>query len=269
MKNYNAEILKIKNLILDGFYHGGRGHVPSAFSIVEILYSSYFNVLNIHKENYKESSRDFFILSKGHGCLALYATLIQKNIIEAVEMNKFCHFNSLLGGHPNAEKIPGVEYSSGSLGHGLSYAVGIAKACQISGTEQKVHCLLGDGEINEGTIWEALLSIHSNKLKNITIVLDYNKVQSFGRTEDVLPLEPLRQKIEAFNFDVIEIDDVTISNVTKAMKVNSQRPKFIICHTKKGSGIEEMENDLSWHHRGKISEEEFLSFKKELEKRYA
>tara|TARA_R110002072_G_scaffold534_2_gene3504 strand:+ start:38850 stop:39659 length:810 start_codon:yes stop_codon:yes gene_type:complete len=269
MTKNNHEILRAKKLILDGFYFGQRGHVPSAFSIVEILIASYFNILNINKENIDSNDRDIFILSKGHGCLALYAILMMKEIIAEEEMKNFCKFDSLLGGHPNAEDIPGVEYSSGSLGHGLSFSVGIAKALKIKNSNQKVHCLIGDGEINEGTIWEALLSMNSNKLDNLTIIMDYNKVQSFGPTEEVYPLEPLKDKIEAFNCDVYEVKDVTIEKVTDVIKIESSRPKFIICHTIKGNGIDEMEKDLSWHHRGKISEEVYKAFSSELEKRYA
>ncbi|MCP4912727.1 MAG: transketolase [Oligoflexia bacterium] len=261
--------LEIKKMILESFHHGGRGHVPSAFSITKILISLYCHYLNLDKNNYGSDDRDRFILSKGHGCLALYAMLAHKEIFSKEELLKFCHFNSLLGGHPNAEKIPGVEYSSGSLGHGLSFSVGIAKALKIKKKKNKVVCLVGDGEINEGSVWEALLSANLHQLDNLTILVDYNKVQSFGNVKDVMPLEPLEDKFKSFGMAVSHVEDLKISNINNELQKTSSAPRVIICHTLKGEGIDEMEKDFSWHHKGKISEEKYQELVGKLEATYA
>ncbi|EQC46915.1 transketolase [Bacteriovorax sp. Seq25_V] len=249
---FQEKNLQLRHLILDMFQAGNRGHVPSAFSLVEILSTLYYHHANL--------SADKILLSKGHGCLALYAVLADLKYFPKEEINNFCKPEGILGGHPTRSKIPGVEISAGSLGHGPSIAVGMA-----FNTQGNVYCILGDGECNEGTIWEAALSANKNKLKNLTFIIDYNKQQSYGATEQVLPLEPFPEKWKSFGFEVLECDIINKSNeLQNILRIAQTRPRVIICHTKKGFGSHILEQDLSWHHRNSVSEEEIEKLRQSL-----
>jgi transketolase len=202
--------------------------------------------------------RDRMILSKGHGCLALYAILADKGFIPLATLDSFCHRDSILGGHPEA-KVPGVEASTGSLGHGLSYGVGMALAQRIRRGDSRVFVLMGDGEINEGSVWEAALCAGKHKLTNLTALIDYNKIQSAGFTREIQDLEPLVDKWRAFGFGTTEVDghDVTaLRSLLGRVPLQPDRPSAIICHTVKGKGISFAENDPNWHHKNKFGEGE-------------
>jgi transketolase len=195
------------------------------------------------------------ILSKGHGCLALYAILADKGFIPLESLDTFCRRDSILGGHPEASKVPGVEASTGALGHGLSYGIGMALAARIDRRDSRVMVIMGDGEINEGSVWEAALCAGKHRLSNLTAVIDYNKVQSAGPTREVQDLEPLLDKWRAFNFATAEVDghDVTaLRDVFHRLPLAPDRPSAIICHTVKGKGVAFAENDANWHHKSKI-----------------
>ena len=180
---------------LDG---GGRGHVGSSMSPIEILRVLYDDVLRFRPSEPKWPDRDRMILSKGHGCLALYVMLVDKGFISADTLDTFCRRDSILGGHPEAGKIPGVEASTGALGHGLSVGLGMALAVRAQKRDSRVFVVMGDGEINEGSVWEAAMCAGKHKVANLTALIDYNKIQSAGPTRDIQDLEPLADKWRAF-----------------------------------------------------------------------
>jgi transketolase len=251
--------IAIRQNILKILTHARRGHVGSAFSNVEILRVLYENVLRVKPKNPKWKYRDRFILSKGHGCLSLYVILSHMGFFTKKELEKFCRHDSILGGHPQYGKVPGIEASTGSLGHGLPIAVGIATNAKIDNQKYHVYILLSDGECNEGSTWEAALHAAKHKLDNLTILVDYNKLQSYSTTTEVLDLEPFAAKWKAFGFHTQEVSGHDTKAILKAIKVASgikNKPQVIICHTTKGKGIAFIENDPSWHHKSKISDEE-------------
>ena len=195
----------LRSLVLRCLFGSNRGHMGSAMSLIEILRVLYDDILNYNPQK-KLVSRDRLILSKGHGCLALYSILADKGFINFKELDSVSKFQSKLGGHPESFKIRGVEASTGALGHGLPIGLGMALAAKIKNQKHKVIVIMGDGEINEGSVWEAAMSIAKHKLNNLKIIIDYNKIQSYGFTKDVLNLEPLKKKWQSFGFSVSELD---------------------------------------------------------------
>jgi len=247
---------------------GGRGHVGSAFSLVEMLRVLYDEVLKYDPKNPRSPQRDRFILSKGHGCLALYVLLAEKGFFPESELWKFCKVDGILGGHPEYGKVPGVEASTGSLGHGLSFGVGFALNARYEKTGYLTFVVCSDGESNEGSLWEAALCASKHKLSNLTVLVDYNKQQSYSTTYEVLDLEPYADKWRAFGFAVEEVDGHSVEQLRAALKrtpFNPQKPSAIICHTIKGKGISFVENNLNWHHKNKVTEDEVKSLLAELE----
>ena len=264
---YRALGLQSRQNIIRCLEGGGRGHLPSAFSLVEILNVLYFKILNVKPENAKWVDRDRFILSKGHGCLALYSVLCQKGFFPDTWLDTFSKFESHLGGHPGHNSIPGCEFPTGSLGHGLSAGVGMAYAAKIKEAKWRVFVVVGDGECNEGSIWESALSASKNKLQNLTCLVDYNKLQSFGKVSEVMPLEPFAKKFESFGWNCTEVDmdyPERLEEVLKNAPRDSGKPMAIICHTVKGKGISYIENNLAWHHKSKIKPEEIQGLKNAL-----
>ncbi|TQE84004.1 transketolase [Leptospira noguchii] len=250
---------RLRKLVVEALEGGGRGHLGSSMSMIEILHVLYDGYLNISKDNYASPDRDRFILSKGHGCLALYAVLADKGFIPTDELKTFCKSDSRLGGHPERGKIPGVEASTGALGHGLPIGVGMAVAGKIRKKSYKVVVLTGDGEINEGSVWEAAMSAAKHKLSNLTVMVDYNKLQSYGSTKEVLDLEPLVDKWKSFGFETIEIDGHNVEEIKSALNrlpFHPEKPSAIICHTIKGKGFPFAEGNAHWHHKSKLSKEE-------------
>jgi transketolase len=245
-----------------------RGHVGSAFSILEIVRVLYDDVLRHDPRSPCWSERDRFILSKGHGCLALYVTLARKGIIPKEELGRFCGFGAMLGGHPEFGKNPGIEASTGALGHGLSFGVGMALAARIDRAAWRVFVLLGDGECDEGSVWEAAMSAGKHKLDHLTAIVDYNKMQSYGPTREVQDLEPLAAKWQSFGFAVREVDghDVeALRGLLTNVPFERGRPGVLICHTVKGKGIRSIENVPEWHHKTQLKPEELDVLAKELE----
>ena len=251
----------LRSLIVEQVRISRRGHIASALSITEILRVLYDSFLNFQISDSSWTGRDRFILSKGHGCMALYAILSDKGFFDKIELKTFCNKSSFLGGHPEWGKVPGVEASTGSLGHGLSIGVGLALGFKIKKMANKVVVLVGDGELNEGSIWEALLSASKHKISNLYILIDYNKLQSSGSTAEVLDLEPLRQKLESFGLSVFETDGHDTNYIAEALKkaeCEKIKASAIICHTTKGKGFIFAENNLSYHHKNNITDEELL-----------
>lgn len=257
----------LRETIIKAIKAGNRGHVGSSFSLVEIFRVLYDDILKFDPQNPRWVERDRCILSKGHGCLALYAVLADKGFFPESELLKFCKSDGILGGHPEYGKVPGVEASTGSLGHGLSIGVGMALNARYEKAPHRVFVVISDGESNEGSVWEAALCAAKHKLSNLVVLLDYNKQQSYGTTYEVLDMDPLGDKWRAFGFAVEEADGHSVSGLRAALArtpFDANRPSIVICHTIKGKGIHFVENNLSWHHKTKISDEEFQSLMKEL-----
>jgi transketolase len=254
----------LRNLIIDGLEGGMRGHIGSSMSLVEILRVLYDNILYFNPKKTNLENRDRFILSKGHGCLALYAILADKGFFSKNYLKKFCKTNSMLGGHPDY-KIPGVETTTGSLGHGLSIGVGMAMALKIKKNKSKVYVIIGDGESNEGSIWEALMSAYKNKLDNLIIILDHNNLQTYGTPFQVAGLDKLKQKMISFGLITKEVNGHDIKGLKLALtKKQTNKPTMLICHTIKGKGISFAENNVNWHHKASLNYKTIESLRKSL-----
>ena len=251
--------LALRQLVIQALDGGERGHIGSSMSPIEALRVLYDDVLSYRSDEPNWEGRDRFILSKGHGCLAQYALLADKGFFPKEELRNFCRSGSILGGHPERGKVPGVEASTGALGHGLSIGLGIALGLGIKKSDARVFVMMGDGEINEGSIWEAAMSAAKHKLSSLTAMVDYNKIQSFGYTDEVMPLEPLIDKWRAFGFETIEVDGHDVEELRKtfsALPFTDGKPSAIICHTVKSKGIPFAENDPEWHHKSRLPAEE-------------
>ncbi len=260
--------LNLRRLVIKALEGGGRGHLGSALSLIEILRALYDGTLRFDSSRPEWPERDRFILSKGHGCLALYAILADKGFFPMPELFRFCHFDGMLGGHPDAGKVPGVEASTGALGHGLPIGLGLALAARLQKRDSRVFVVMGDGEINEGSVWEAAMCAGKHNLSNLTAIVDYNKLQSYGPTAQVQDLEPLAEKWRSFGFAVREVDGHDMADLNRtfsALPLDAGRPAAVICHTVKGKGISYAEGNPAWHHKSKISDEEVVALYKELE----
>lgn len=252
----------LRKLVIQALEGGGRGHIGSTMSLVEILRVLYDSYLKYQPTNPNWPERDRFILSKGHGCLALYAILVDKNFFPKEYLRTFCKPTSLLGGHPERGKVPGIEASTGALGHGLSMGVGMALVAKIREQTYRVVVVVGDGEINEGSVWEAAMSAAKHKLSNLTVFVDYNKLQSYGPNSEVLNLEPLADKWRSFGFEVVEVDGhdiIALEQVIKRLPLNNLKPTVVICHTIKGKGFPFAEGKAEWHHKSGLKPDEIAA----------
>lgn len=245
---------KIRSNILRATFKAKSSHIGSCFSIVEILYVLYFLLL---KKN------DTFILSKGHAALALYSVFLEKKLLSKSIFNSFGKNNTKLMAHVT-HKVNGVELSTGSLGHGLPYAVGKALGEKINKTKNKIFVLLSDGELNEGTTWESLLFASSKSLNNLFIIIDYNKIQSIDFVKNVMKVEPLKQKFKSFDCNVSIVNGHNVNEILKSLKTKkNNKPNVIIANTIKGKGISFMENKIIWHYRSP-NKDEFMKGLDEL-----
>lgn len=253
---------ELRRLVVKMIEVDRRGHIGPAFSLIEILRVLYDSLLRFDPANAMWPNRDRLILSKGHGCLALYALLADKGFISKDELSTFCKPDSRLGGHPEIRKIPGVEATTGALGHGLPMGVGMALAGKICGQQHRVVVIVGDGEINEGSVWEAAMSATKHKLANLAVLIDHNKFQSYGPTHEVLDLAPMADKWRSFGFAVEEVDGHNIDALDclfKKLPLAADMPTAIICHTIKGKGLSFAEGNPEWHHKSGISSEEIAA----------
>jgi transketolase len=257
---------KLKQTVIDMLTEAGSGHTAGSLGTAEIFTALYFQILNIDPKKPYKKDRDRFLLSNGHICPIWYATLSERGFFPKSELWKLRKINSKLQGHPKKNSLPGIENTSGSLGQGLSQAIGVAIAAKMDNLDYRIYCMTGDGELNEGQIWESAMFAPNKKLNNITWIIDRNNIQSDGKTEDVMPLENLKDKLESFNWFVIEINGHSIEEIISACKMAksiTQRPTAIIAHTIPGEGIEFMENNYQWH--GKVpSKKEAIAAKEEL-----
>ncbi len=242
---------QIRKRILELAFIGQSVHIPSAYSIVELVRVLHVHQLNYPGNNPSHPDRDFLVLSKGHGVMSLYPLLEARGWIPSSALDSYFSDGSQLPGLCEAS-IPGCEANTGSLGHGVSVSVGLALSSLLRGTKQKVFCIVGDGEINEGSVWEALMFAGHHKLSNLTVVIDKNNLQAMGETSDVLSVSNLEGALEAFGHRVITVDGHSEEDLKSAYEnyeENSSSPRVIIATTVKGKGVSFMENDNSWHYR--------------------
>lgn len=244
--------LKYRQQMLAMAFHAGGAHLAPAFSITELLTVLFHEVLQYSPEKFRSEDRDRFVLSKGHGCLILYAILSDLGFFPQSELRKYGTIQGILGGHPDMNKIPGMEASTGSLGHGFVTACGMALGAKLKGNGARVFSVLGDGECQEGSIWEAALLAGNMKLENLVAMLDYNKLQGMGPVEEISSLEPVADKWRSFGWGVREINGHDIPLIQKTfseLPFEKGKPSMIVCHTVKGKGVSFMENKTIWHYK--------------------
>ncbi len=254
MKQNVAELKATANIMRQDIVRmvnaAGSGHPGGSLSAADIVAALYFNVMDIDPENPKKADRDKFVLSKGHAAPVLYAALANRGYFAKEELMKLRKFGAMLQGHPDMKGTPGVDMSTGSLGQGVSTAVGMALANKIDNRSSRVYTLLGDGEINEGLVWEALMSAAHYKLSNLTAILDYNGLQIDGANDVVMGIKPVDKKFASFGWHVIEIDghdmEAILAAFEEAKKV-TDKPSVILANTIKGKGVSFMEGDYGWH----------------------
>lgn len=237
--------------ILSMIRGAGSGHPGGSFSAVEILVELYWEVLRIHPEDPAWAARDRFVLSKGHACPALYSVLARRGYFDPSQLCTFRKLGSRLQGHPNMEHLPGLDASTGSLGQGLSISCGMALGLRLDGLDSRVFCLLGDGELQEGSVWESAMSASQFGLNRLTAIVDRNRVQLDDRVSAVMEIEPLADKWLAFGWDVIVADGHSFASMKKAFEhcAGSPFPSVIIADTLKGRGVSFMEGSAAWHGR--------------------
>ena len=246
-----------RKTILEIIYNGGAGHTAGSLSCIDILNVLYNQVLDINPDNFESNNRNRYIQSKGHSVEALYTVLNDRGFFKKSELDTLNKFNSHFIGHPT-RKIKGIEHNTGALGHGLSVSVGMSIAYKLDEKPYNVYTLLGDGELSEGSIWEALTSANKYKLDNLVIIIDRNKLQITGNTEHVNPIEPLTDKFKSFGLSVKEVNGnsvIELVDIFEQIPFKKNHPSLIIANTTKGKGISFIENVVSWHHRVPTTEE--------------
>lgn len=266
MENCN-EIKALKKKIFLTARKAGAAHLASSFSVIDLLYVLYCKkILKYDINDPWDSERDRLILSKGHAILAQYVILNKIGLISDEELDGFCQPGSHLGGEPKLGAVPCVEASTGSLGHGLSFAVGVAMGCKMNRTNNKVWAILGDGECQEGTVWEAAMSAVKFKLDNLIVIIDDNRLQAMDTVENIMGISSWEDKWAAFGFEVEQVDGHNLDELERVLKKgnNPGKPRLIVSHTVKGHGVSFMENVPIWHFR-MPNEEELLIVKSELD----
>ena len=248
--------LKIRMGIIEGTYNAKAGHPGGSLSAADVFAYLYEKEMRYDAKNPKWEDRDRFVLSKGHCAPGLYAALANKGFFPVEDLKTLRHIDSYLQGHPNMNTVPGVDMSTGSLGQGVSVAVGMAKAAKYMNKDVNVYTLLGDGEIEEGQVWEAMMFANQYKLNNLCVIIDSNGLQIDGACSEVMSAEPIDEKVKAFGFDCIVIDGNDFDELEKAFDAfhKSEKPFAIIMKTVKGKGVSYMENQVGWH--GKAPNEE-------------
>lgn len=266
MQNLAKLAYKLRGDVVDIIINGKGGHIGGDMSVMEVLVTLYFAEMNVTPENFNSGKHDHFIMSKGHSVEALYAVLAEKGFFPLEQVLKeFSQFGSQFIGHPN-NKLPGIEMNSGSLGHGLPVAVGMALAERMNQSANRVYVVMGDGELAEGSVWEGAMAAANYKLGNLCAVIDRNRLQISGCTEDVMALDDLAAKWQAFGWNVLSIDGNSIDALKEAFataRTVSDKPTMILANTTKGKGSPVMENKASWHHHVP-NPEEYAQIKADL-----
>lgn len=251
LHDISADLTPLRDRIIRASASAQEGHIPSAFSILDILWVLYSHVLDVSPDYSRDKDRDFFILSKGHASLGLYAVLAEKGFFPSEYLNDFAGYNSLLGGHPDRNKVPGVEASTGSLGHGFPIALGVAMGLKIKKKAQRVFVIVGDGECNEGTIWETALLAAHHGLDNLVCIVDYNH-----STDRALKIGDVASKFAAFGWKALNVDGHNHNEIYQALtSPHTGVPLVVVAETIKGKGCAPMENQPAWHHRSPKSDE--------------
>lgn len=249
----NVLAKKIRRSVVRMTHLGKSSHVGSALSIADILAVLYGDILHVDPNNPSMPDRDRFLLSKGHAGAAVYAALAHSGFMSEDTLDEHYQNGSILSGHVSHKGVPGVELSTGSLGHGLGVATGMAKAAKLQQRGHRVFCLLSDGECDEGSNWEAILFAAHHGLGNLTAIVDYNKIQSLAPVSETIGLEPFADKWKAFGWNAIEVDghnhDELLGALVTGQLTNEERPNCVICHTTKGKGVSFMEDSVLWHYR--------------------
>lgn len=269
IKDLEDKAKQIRIGIIEEVYNAKSGHPGGSLSIADVFTVLYFNEMNIKPENPKWEDRDRLVLSKGHCSPVLYSCLANRGYFSIEDLKTFRKIDSYLQGHPDINKVPGVDMTSGSLGQGLSVANGMAIAGKMAGKDYRVYCILGDGEIEEGQIWEAAMASSKYKLDNLCVVVDNNNLQIDGTIEEVMSSYPIDEKFKSFGFQVINIDGHDIDEILKAFEVAKnvkEKPTCIIAKTIKGKGISYMENQVGWHGKAP-NEEQYQTAMEELKKK--
>lgn len=265
MKTQKVSIEELKNIakkirlgIIDAVYYGKSGHPGGSLSIADIMTVLYFDEMNIDNEKPNWKERDRLVLSKGHCSPALYSALAYRGFFPIEDLKTFRNINSYLQGHPDRKHIPGVDMTTGSLGQGLSAANGMAIAGKIENKNYRVYCILGDGELEEGQIWEAAMSANKYKLDNLCVIIDNNNLQIDGTIDEVMSSKPIDEKFRSFGFEIIKIDGHNLEEIKSAFEVArnvKNKPVCIIADTIKGKGVSYMENKPEWHGKAPNDEE--------------
>lgn len=243
--------IQYRKKILTYIKHANAGHTGGSLSCVDILNVLYNRILNITPQNFANPNRNHYIQSKGHSVEALYVVLAERDFFPESDLDTLCQYGSHFVGHPT-RKVNGIEHNTGALGHGLSFCVGLALAEKMDGRDNKIYTLLGDGELAEGSNWEAVLTAAHYKLDNLVAIVDYNKLQITGWTKDVCNTDPLEQKFAAFGCSVRHVDGHDIEALTQILSsipFENEKPSVIIAHTIKGKGVSFIENNYKWHHK--------------------
>ena len=249
MTNLEQRAKNIRRNIVTEVYSAKSGHPGGSLSAADILTELYFEQMDINKDNVNTIDRDRFVLSKGHASPLLYATLAEKDLLDE-DLTTFRNINSKLQGHPNMNYVAGVDMSTGSLGQGISCAVGMAISNKVDQNNHRIYVLLGDGECEEGEVWEAAMAASHYKLDNLCAILDYNHLQIDGNIEDVISPEPFASKFDAFGWNVLNVNGHDFDQLRHAFnqaKQTKDKPTIIIAHTIKGKGVSFMEDNYAWH----------------------
>ena len=258
MENLKAKAYALRQDVVNMIMAGKAGHICGDMSVMETLVSLYFHAMNISPENQNDPGRDMFVMSKGHCVESLYAVLAAKGFFDIEQViREYSQFGSPFIGHPN-NKLPGIEMNSGSLGHGLPVAIGMALAQRMNGTDARTYVVMGDGELAEGSVWEGAMSATQYKLDNLVAVIDRNRLQISGTTEEVMHQDSVEERFAAFGWDVFSVDGNDIDAMNKAFddaKTVKGKPTLIVANTTKGCGSPVMENKASWHHHVPSQEE--------------
>ncbi len=254
----------IRKKLIMMHYKSRTSHIGSALSIVDILVVLYFRILSVNPQKPSWEKRDRFILSKGHAASALYCVLAEKGFFEKKLLDTYCVNGGKLSEHPDRLNVPGIEVSTGSLGHGLSIGVGMALAAKRDKKNHKIFILMSDGECEEGSVWEAVSTAGRLNLNNLVVIIDYNKLQAYDRTDDIQSIKSVKEKFRNSGWDVREIEGHEFSSIEKGLKIPiAENPTVVVANTIKGKGIKEMEGKMEWHYKSP-KKENLSDFLKEL-----